>query len=287
MSIDKLIQYKNGEIPKGIGIGSTIADEYLTYKPNRFVCVVGRPNVGKTFVMLWYFLTLSKRHSIKWDIYSIENEIWVLRMYLIEFLAADKIDNIKEADIFRFDNWINEHFNFIEQKTFTLEEVLNQSKNGNIFIDPYNALNKPSGNSHEYDYQCIRLIQQHKKEKGSVYINHHPFTEAQRRVIRDKNDDFNGYPDYMRYYDVEGGGKWFNACDQWLSLHRFVSHATAWNLTRIIVEKEKVTQTGGKVTPEGQYILADLKDNRFYINNFDPLSDKKDLDFDNAEEVFF
>lgn len=288
MAIETLIKYKNGELKQGIGVDLPSMDRYLVYKPNRFNCIVGRPNIGKTFVMLWYFLLLSKKHGNKWSIYSIENEIWVLKMYLVEFLAGKKTEDIEEAEIYRHDLWINEHFNFMPQETMTLAQVLEEAKKGfyDVFIDPYNALDRPSGNGHDYDYQCIRLIQDYKKKYGSVYINHHPFTEAQRRVIRDKDNEFCGFPDFMRYYDVEGGGKWFNACDQWLSLHRFVSHPQAWMYTRIMVEKEKVVQTGGGVTPENQYILAQFKENRFYVNGVDPLNDKDDW-MDNAEEVVF
>jgi hypothetical protein len=287
MSIETLIDFRNGNIAKGLGLDSVTLDKYLVYKPNRFCCIVGRPNIGKTFFQLWYFLCLSKKHGLKWGIYSIENEIWILKMYLVEFLAGSKVQDISEKDLYGYDNWINEHFKFIEQKSYTIEELLNIGKGLNVdglFIDPYNALNKPSGNGHDYDYMAIRLIQDYKLNYGSVYINHHPVTPSQRRVIVDKDSEYFGYPDYMHYYDVEGGGKWFNACDSWVSLHRFTSHPHNWMLTSIIIEKEKVTQTGGNVTPQNQYILAEYKNNRFFVSGKDLIEEKDNLDFDNAEE---
>jgi hypothetical protein len=120
---------------------------------------------------LWYFATLSKKHGIKWDIYSIENEEWVLRMYIVEFILGKPVKDSEEKDIYDANNWLDEHFNFIPQITMTLEDIFNAQKNGNILIDPYNALDKPNGNSHDYDYKCIRLIQDYKKKHGSVYIN--------------------------------------------------------------------------------------------------------------------
>lgn len=287
MSIDTLIAFKNGEIPKGLGLDSSNLDKYLVYKPNRFCCIVGRPNIGKTFFQFWYFLCLSKKHGLKWAIYSIENEVWVLKMYLVEFLAGKKLEDISEVDLYGYDNWINHHFHFIEQKSYTIEELLNIGKTlkvDGLFIDPYNALSKPSGNGHDYDYKAIRLIQDYKHNHGSVYINHHPITASQRRTILDKNSEYFGYPDYMKFYDVEGGGKWMNACDSWVSLHRFTAHPTNWMLTSVMVEKEKVTQTGGNVTPQDQYVLAEYKDNRFFINSLDILSEKDSLDFRNAQE---
>ena len=206
MSIKTLIAFKNGEIPKGLGLDTPSMDKFLIYKPNRFCCMVGRPNIGKTFFQFWYFLCLSKKHGLKWGIYSIENEIWVLKMYLMEFLAGKKLEDIEEKDIYDYDNWIDHHFKFIEQKSFTIEELLDIGKGLNVdglFIDPYNALSKPGGNSHDYDYKAIRLIQDYKHKYGSVYINHHPVTNSQRRIIVDKDSEYFGYPDYMKYYDVK------------------------------------------------------------------------------------
>jgi len=289
-SIETLIAFKNGEIPTGLGINLPSVDQYLVYKPNRFCCIVGRPNIGKTFFQLWYFLCLSKKHGLKWAIYSIENEVWVLKMFLVEFLAGKNVKDVNEADLYNFDSWINEHFTFMEQKSYTIEELLNEAKKlkiDGLFIDPYNALNKGGGNGHDIDYAAIRLIQDYKHTYGSVYINHHPITASQRRIIADKNSEYFGYPDYMKYYDVEGGGKWFNACDSWVSLHRFTSHPHNWMLTSVIVEKEKVTQTGGNVTPHDCYVLAEYNHHRFKIVGVDPLEDKKGLDFDSAEQILF
>ena len=287
-SIETLIAFKNGEIPKGLGLDSASLDKYLVYKPNRFCCMVGRPNIGKTFSQFWYFLNLSKKHGLKWGIYSIENEIWVLKMYLIEFLAGKKVEEVELQDMYGYDNWINEHFKFIEQKSYTIEELLEIGSKMDIdglFIDPFNALAKSGGNGHDLDYRAIRLIQDYKHKYGSVYINHHPVTPSQRRIITDKNSEYFGYPDYMHYFDVEGGGKWFNACDSWVSLHRFTAHPTNWMYTSVMIEKEKVTQTGGNVTPQDNYVLAEYSNNRFLINGQDPLKEK-DI-FDDAKEFIF
>ena len=286
MSIETLIDFKNGKIPLGLGVGSSELDKFLVYKPNRFCCIVGRPNIGKTFFQFWYFLCLSKKQGLRWAIYSIENEEWVLRMYLVEFLAGKKVQDISEKDLYNHNLWIDEHFKFIQAKSYTIEQILEEGKRlktDGLFIDPYNALAKPSGNGHDYDYHCIRLIQDYKLKHGSVYVNHHPVTASQRRLITDKDTEYYNYPDYMRYYDVEGGGKWFNACDSWVSLHRFTSHPTNWMYTSIMIEKEKVTQTGGNVTPQNSYVQAEYNSNRFKICNYDPLSNKDELDFENAQ----
>jgi hypothetical protein len=282
MSLNKLLDYKAGKLPQGLGIGIESVDKYLTYKPNRFTCIIGRANIGKTYFTLWYFTCLAKIHGLKFGIYSIENETWILRMYVMQFIAGDSIDNITPERIRQINHFIDAHFLFIEQGDYTMEKVLNvfaDSNMKNIFIDPYNAIVKPPNvNGHEYDYEVIRMIQQYKKEHGSVYINHHPFTNAQRRMINDDQSLYNGYPDYMRYYDIEGGGKWFNGADSFISLHRFVGHRDNWMTTFVIVEKEKVTQTGGNVTPEGAYLqIHRAKEGVFMHNNVDPLLNYRDV----------
>ena len=47
-----------------------------------------------------------------------------------------------------------------------------------------------------------------------------------------------------------------------------------------------MTQTGGFVTPENQYLIFEYNTItcRFEVNGDDPLSNKKNLDFDNGEQ---
>jgi hypothetical protein len=281
MSLQKLIQYKQGKIPQGLGINLPDADRYLTYKPNRFTCIVGRPNIGKTYWMLWYFTCLAKIHGLRFSVYSIENEIWILQMYIVEFLLGCPIDKAKIEDIKLCNTFINTHFNFVEQQDYTIQDLLkvfSETGYGNYLIDPYNALTKPKGvNQHDYDYECIRAIQAFKMKHGSVYVNHHPFTQAQRRKVSDDNTEFGGYPDFMHYYDIEGGGKWMNGADSFISLHRFTSHPDQFRKTFVNIEKEKVTQTGGGVTPAGSYLQIELENGVFKHKNVDPLLNYRDV----------
>ena len=43
--LDYAIKYKNGEIKKGLGIGCSITDKFVRFKPGQMVVVSGFPNV--------------------------------------------------------------------------------------------------------------------------------------------------------------------------------------------------------------------------------------------------
>jgi len=288
-SIETLLAFKNGEIPMGLGIGIPAIDKYLSWKPNNFSVTLARDNVGKTFFKLWYYCVLAKKHGLRYNIIAKESDTWVLKMYLLEFLMGCKLNQIAEKDIYHWNNWIDHHFNFIEGGMLDFKKIMDLAVKDKVdltWIDPYNALFKPQGiNDHQYDYEIIRLCNEYKKTHGSIDISIHPVTELNRMIITDKDDDYKGYPAPARKWHSEGGGKWQNGVDQFLCIHRFTSHGTFWNRTRLYVDKVRVTQTGGSVTPENNYLIFeyDVKSCRFMVNNQDALSDKDSLDFDNAE----
>ena len=77
--MDKQIQqyledYKNGRIKMGLDIGCIELDEIIRYKQGQFNIINGIDNVGKTAWMLWYFLCLSNKHNLRWQIWSGENK---------------------------------------------------------------------------------------------------------------------------------------------------------------------------------------------------------------------
>jgi hypothetical protein len=48
--------------------------------------------------------------------------------------------------------------------------------------------------------------------------------------------------------DVEGGGKFANRADDFLTIHRYTNHPTESHVTHIHVRKVKDNQTGGRPT---------------------------------------
>jgi hypothetical protein len=276
--VELLIDFKNGDIPMGLGIGTQRIDKFLTYKPNRFNVILARPNVGKTFWGLWYLLILAVKHGIGFTICSNENDEWVLEMYLQEFISGKPIKEMTEKEIYSNNNFISNYLHFMDVQGMNLREILQKSEKNehkNLFIDPYNSL--IGAGDHKEDYDNIRLIQRYKKKFGSVYLTIHPFSEAQRRTIKTADvfgADYVNYPDFMRYWDAEGGTKWFNSCDLFLSLHRFTNHPHDWMNTYGILEKEKVTQTGGSPTTIADIMQFRYRFNQFHINGYNPMDVK-------------
>ena len=50
--LEYVLDYKNGKIKKGLGIGIKPLDEVLRYKQGQMVMVSGFPNVGKTYFLM-------------------------------------------------------------------------------------------------------------------------------------------------------------------------------------------------------------------------------------------
>lgn len=71
-STQYLLDYKDGKISQGLGIGCVL-DDYLRFKTKQLNIVLGHDNVGKSYFMLWYFLALAVNHNLKFVLWMGEN----------------------------------------------------------------------------------------------------------------------------------------------------------------------------------------------------------------------
>ena len=248
-----LQSFKDGTLQVGSGLGIVNIDDYMIFKKGNFNLIAGHPNAGKTFARLWYYTMLALKYGFKCDVYSSENEIWVLKMYIMTFYKAKKYNELSPEEFEDGWNWVNHHFNFINpDRLYNVNELLEIFKETDstiCMIDPYNSLITPNGVSkHEYDYQKAGEIRIFCKTTGkTLEILAHGATESQRRVHQ-KPHEFTGYMTPLNPADIEGGGKWANRCDDLFIYHRYASHPEFWQETHIHVRKVKVNQTGGKQT---------------------------------------
>ena len=227
-------------------------------------------------------LLYTKRHNLKWLIFSSENEPYSILRKLVEFLDLNPINKVKEADYQKHISYINENFKIIDPGTLhTYRSLLDLGKAvkdawnyDGMLIDPYNSLIKDQElmkgvGGHEYDYQAtteMRLFC--KKNNVSVWLNTHANTTA-LRIKHPIGHDYVGHPIPPLASDVEGGGKFVNRADDFLVIHRYLQHPTDWINSLVHVRKVKEVETGGRPTPIDDPIkLTSIPNNvGFMINN--------------------
>lgn len=249
--------YANGKIPVGLDTGDPELDKYFRYK-KEFTIINGHSNVGKTTMALYLMINASVRHGWKWVVYSSENRTASLKMTLIQFALNRGISSMNHMERKRAYEWVSEHFTIISNKQVYsysdiivfLEKILKQQEVDAVFIDPYNSLKLDMANSnigvHDYHYEAAsEFLTFSTANDVAVWLNMHAVTEAQRR----KGDD--GLPVAPYAEDTEGGGKFVNRADCFLTLHRKVQHPDP-NLRKVSelhVRKVRDVETGGEPTP--------------------------------------
>jgi len=247
--------YANGRIQVGLDTGDPKLDQHFRYK-KEFVIINGHSNVGKTTMMLYLMVNAAKRHGWKWVVYSSENRTASLKMTLMQFATNRKIGDMTYDQRKLAYAWVNKHFTVISNNqvySYTdiiifLEKIMRQQKYDAVLVDPYNSLKlelSGQGNSHDYHYQAAsEFLTFSNANDVAVWLNMHAVTEAQRR----KGED--GLPVAPYAEDTEGGGKFVNRADCFLTIHRKVQ-APDNNIkktTELHVRKVRDVETGGMPT---------------------------------------
>jgi hypothetical protein len=257
--------FSQGLIDLGLDTGDPKLDEYFRYK-KEFVVLNGHSNVGKTTTVLYMIANSAIRHNWKWAIYSSENQTASVKMELMQFAMNKKVGDMNYFERKRAYAWVSDHFVIINNNQvysysdiiLFIEKILRQQKLDAIFIDPYNSLKLDMGKSnigvHDYHYEAAsEFLTFSKANNIAVWLNTHAFTEAQRRKGVD------GLPMAPYAEDTEGGGKFVNRCDCFVTIHRKVQSPdhTVRKMTEFHVRKVRVTETGGRPTPlDDPYIMV-------------------------------
>lgn len=255
--------YANGKIEIGLDTGDLSMDEHFRYK-KEFVIINGHSNVGKTTMALYLMVNSAVRHGWKWVVYSSENTTWSLKMTLMEFASDMPINNMSYQQRKEVFKWVNEHFTIISNKevyTYSdiilfLEKTIRMQEVDAVFVDPYNSLKiDMKGNNigvHDYHYEAAsEFLTFSTANNIAVWLNMHAVTEAQRR----KGDD--GLPIAPYAEDTEGGGKFVNRADCFITIHRKVQAPDPMTrkTTEFHVRKVREVKTGGSPTPLDSPIL--------------------------------
>ena len=250
-----LEDYHSGKITLGKDTGLVKLDDSIRFKNGQLTIINGLDNVGKSVWMLWYFLTLSVKHNLKWHIWGGENKAGQLVRQLIQFLTGRKLSDLSLQEVYRYEVEICKLFNFVDNtKFYKLEDLLKifeDSDCDGCLIDPFTGLNRGFNHSDNYDF--LNTSRDFSNRTGkSLYVNTHVVSEAARRVYADSHPEFAGYPFPPSKSQSEGGQPFGNRTDDFITIHRLVGHPSMNYKTLIYIRKIKDTETGGMVTPIDQ-----------------------------------
>lgn len=272
-----LLNYKDGKIKMGLGIGTAL-DEHLRFKPRQLNIILGHDNVGKTYFTTWYFLTLSMHHNIRWCIWSGENNHGQIMRDMIQMLSGTDFKQLSYDEISMYSNRIEQYFDFVDNtqlyKPRDLLKLFSESDAHGCLIDPYTGLDRNMEYSETYRF--LNDLRHFCNTTGkTVYINTHPISDAGRQGnIYPKEHHWAGHIKPPLKDHVEGGKPFNNRADDVIVLHRLVKHPDMQYYTLVGIEKVKDTDTGGKQTTLDQPILCEYNYGKgFRINGVDALKD--------------
>jgi hypothetical protein len=256
---DYLMQWRNGTFQVGSTTGLPSLDKYFRFKRGNFNVFNGFDNVGKS-TTIWYLALLSSLyHGWTWMIYSSENKHASIFKKLIEFYWGEKVDKLTEMKYNVAYDFLYQHFKIVKnEKMFNFKDMLSMTeivmkheKLDGVLLDPYNSLkidlaDNSKLSTHEYHYEAASEMQLFaKKHDICVYLNCHVVTSAMRLKLPPTKAD------------TEGGGKFANKADDFVTIHRELQDPTKWMNTELHVRKIKEIETGGGYTPlEAPYILS-------------------------------
>ena len=277
--ITGLDEIRLGKVKQGLGIGVEKFDNCVAWKQGQFNMINGHDNVGKTDVLLWYFVCMAKIHNKKMLIYSSENTIRSQVFKIFNFWTGKRMDKDFGIDNKGFQitlNEISDCFEFIpNNKRYSAYDILDlasKKSHDGLLVDPFNSLMTETSNKHQEDYDIwanLRIFAS--QTNTNIFVNAHLVTQAARnRYPKDHIYEGNLAPGEKA--DTEGGQKFANRADDFWTIHRMTQHAERWNIAELHVRKVKETITGGGVTPRDAPIELRWSDHcKYFIDNINPL----------------
>ncbi len=279
--LNEIEQERTGTRQTGLATGYAELDNHFRFKPGNFVVINGLDNVGKTATITHLAVCSNHLHGWRWMMACMENTVSDIRINLIQFKTGRHISQLSAEQYELAMQWAYDNFLLFDiRKDMSATEILRKAERINaqdkkkfnaFLIDPYNSLRvdlKDSKlSSHEYHYEATTAMRNFSKRTGcGVWVNTHAITEATRRKYAngDRYDGFIMPPDKG---DVEGGGKFANRADEFLTIHRLLGHPEEHNITQIHVRKIKDTSTGGRITMKDTPVR--LKTTKGYYGFFD------------------
>jgi len=264
---EMIYSFAKGDLELGLTTGYPALDPYFKFKRNQFNIVGGLPNIGKSTLMWLLQLIARVLHGWKTVFFCPENEMWEVKMEMIQLLMGKTIKEVYDQDgkiaIDKCLKFLNSEFKFIEldddlsykDLLDICDDILSKEKIDTFIIDPYNAVTKMDFSeidrklsSHEYHYAVADKFKKwSKSRKVTLFVNMHPAKDGMRNVHQ--SGDFKGHSAPIKASGLEGAGKWWAKVDDMLLPHRYTKHEEMKNVTLVHVDKIKKKYSGGDQTP--------------------------------------
>jgi hypothetical protein len=260
-SNDYLVDYKDGKIQKGLGLGISF-DENLLFKRRQLNIILGHDNVGKSYWFEWYMLALSSQHDLKWTVWMGENSAGQVMRDLIQMYSGKHFKDLTYNEIRKYAMKIEYWFTFVSnEKLYKPKELLDIFDSTNAdgcFIDPFTGLDR--GMTHADNYEFLNTTRQFCNQTNkTVYVSTHPTSESGRTsMLYPDGHMWKGHLRAPMKAHVEGGKPFLNRCDDMIVIHRLVKHQDMKYSTMIDVEKIKDRDTGGQQTALNEPILFEF-----------------------------
>lgn len=257
-----LNKVRSGTLEMGLTTGIPSLDKHFLHKEGNLVMTNGIDNTGKSVVTWYLYLLAAMYHGWHGIIFSSENTLGAFMRKMIQFYWGKPLYGAYKMNDMEYDiakKFIEKHFKLIkaEEDLYNYKDIMNMVRKSRVqmpylnfgMIDPYNSLKVDlTGfsklSTHEYHYEALSEIKAFgQKNKFGWVINNHAVTSALRTKDAEKK-----YPVAPRKEDTEGGGKFANKTDDFITVHRVTGHPTDWMVTEIHVRKIKDTETGGRPT---------------------------------------
>ena len=217
--------YKKG-FGSGVTTGLKDLDDLFTVLPGQMTVLTGQPNSGKSSFLDWLTVGLAQRENWRFAVASFENPVALHIAKLSEiickkpFFVSDQ-DRITEDELEKAQDFINDHFAFIESKEGLLSyhDVMDRCKQSimrhgtrGLIIDPYNYLASSSeSETHHISSMLADLSAFAKSHSIHCWFVAHP---------RKTYPNSDGTLPVPKGDSIAGSAAWAARCDLGLSVAR-------------------------------------------------------------------
>jgi archaellum biogenesis ATPase FlaH len=206
-SLQYLLDVRDGKIKQGLGLDCFL-DEHLRFKPKQLNIILGHDNVGKTYWINWYFLTLALKHNLTFCIWSGENQKGQILRDMIQMYRGKHFSKLSHSQISGDLAFLEQSFVFIDNtKLYKPDEVLELFKQSGAnvgLIDPFTGLDREM--SFAGNYEFMNRARQFVNQTGmTIYINTHPNSESGRSANLYQDGEWKGHLKPPLKDHIEGG----------------------------------------------------------------------------------